>query len=43
MQEPVRQDLIDRVRTEIESGSYETEARFDRAITRMLGDLDLPR
>ena len=40
MQDPVRQDLIDRVRSEIESGTYETEARIDGAIDRLLSDLD---
>jgi len=40
MQDPVRQDLIDRVRSEIESGTYETEARLDGAIDRLLGDPD---
>ena len=40
MQDPVRQDLIDRVRSEIESGTYETEARLDGAIDRLLSDLD---
>ncbi len=38
-QEPVRQELIDRVRTEIESGSYETDRRVDGAIDRILEDL----
>lgn len=38
-QEPVRQDLIDRVRAEIESGSYETDSRVDGAIDRIMEDL----
>ena len=39
LQDPVRQDLIDSVRAEIESGTYETEARLDGAVDRLLGDL----
>ena len=37
-QEPVRQELIDRVRAEIESGSYETDHRIDGAIDRIMED-----
>jgi negative regulator of flagellin synthesis FlgM len=35
----VRQDLIDRVRAEIEAGTYETDERLDTAIDRLLDDL----
>ncbi|MDQ7013138.1 MAG: flagellar biosynthesis anti-sigma factor FlgM [Planctomycetota bacterium] len=38
-QEPVRQDLIDRVRAEIDSGSFETDRRVDGAIDRIMEDL----
>ena len=35
----VRQDLIDRVRSEIEAGTYETDEKVDVAINRLLEDL----
>jgi anti-sigma28 factor (negative regulator of flagellin synthesis) len=37
--EPVRQDLIDRVRSEIESGSYETPEKIDGAVDGLLREL----
>ena len=37
---PVRQDLIDRVRAEIEAGSYLTPDRLDAAIETMLDSVD---
>lgn len=42
-QDPVRQDLIDRVRAEIEAGTYETAERLDGAVDRLLSELDQPR
>lgn len=39
-EQPVRQDLIDRVRSEIEAGRYETPERIDAAVTNMLRDID---
>lgn len=41
LQDPVRQDLIDRVRAEIESGTYETEEKLDGAVSGLLSDLDI--
>ena len=35
----VRQDLIDRVRAEIDAGTYETSERIDAAIDRLPEDL----
>jgi negative regulator of flagellin synthesis FlgM len=37
---PVRQDLIDRVRAEIEAGVYDTPERLDRAVDRLLAEID---
>jgi len=37
---PVRQDLIDRVRGEIEAGTYDTPERLDAAIDRILREVD---
>jgi anti-sigma28 factor (negative regulator of flagellin synthesis) len=36
---PVRQELIDRVRAEIETGNYETPERIDGAIDNILREL----
>lgn len=38
--EPVRQDLVDRVKGEIENGTYESDDKLDLAAERLLGDLD---
>ncbi|MCC7387740.1 MAG: hypothetical protein IT431_03130 [Phycisphaerales bacterium] len=38
--EPVRQDLIDRVRSEIEAGTYETPEKLDGAAEGLLRDLE---
>lgn len=35
---PVRQELVDRVREEIERGSYDTQEKLDAAIDEMLRD-----
>jgi anti-sigma28 factor (negative regulator of flagellin synthesis) len=35
----IRQDLVDRVRSEIESGSYNAEAKIDTVIERLAEDL----
>lgn len=37
---PVRQDLINRIRTQIAEGTYETPEKLDQAIDEMLSDLD---
>lgn len=37
--EPVRQDLIDKVRAEIEAGSYETPDKIDAAVENLLEEL----
>lgn len=39
--EPVRQDLVDRVRDQIERGEYITPERIDGAIDNLLGEIDL--
>ncbi len=39
--EPVRQDLVDRVKSEIENGTYESDDKLDLAAQRLLGDLDV--
>ena len=36
---PIRQDLVDRVRSQIEAGTYDTPARVDGAINNMLNAL----
>jgi len=36
---PVREDLVNRVRGEIEAGRYETEAKLDQALEEMGEDL----
>jgi negative regulator of flagellin synthesis FlgM len=38
---PVRQDLIDQVKREIENGTYDTPGRLDGAIDHLADDLDL--
>lgn len=37
---PIRQDLVDRVRSQIEAGTYVTPARIDDAITNILRELE---
>lgn len=37
--EPVRQDLIDRVRAEIEAGTYETPDKIEGAVENLLDEL----
>src|SRR6185436_9194345 len=36
----VRQDLVDRVKREIEDGGYDTPERMDSALNSMIDDLD---
>ncbi len=36
---PVRQDLIDQVRSQVEAGTYETPQKLDAAIEAMFEDL----
>ncbi len=36
----IRQELVDRVRAEIEAGTYETPERIDQTIEAMLGELE---
>lgn len=38
---PVRQDLIDQAKREIENGTYDTPGRMDGAIDHLADDLDL--
>jgi anti-sigma28 factor (negative regulator of flagellin synthesis) len=38
---PVRQDLVDRVRAEIEAGNYDTADKLEIATERLLGELDI--
>ena len=35
----VRAELVERVRAEIAAGTYETDAKFDAAIDRLIDDL----
>lgn len=35
---PVREDLIERVRGEIANGTYDTDEKFDKAFEEMLSD-----
>lgn len=37
---PVRSDLVDTVRQQVEDGTYETDAKIDGAIEEILKDLD---
>lgn len=37
----IRQDLVDRVRREIEAGSYDTPDKVEGAITNLVDDLDV--
>lgn len=37
---PVRQDLIDQVRSQVEAGTYETPQKLDAAIEAMFDDLN---
>ena len=39
-EEPVRQDLIDRVRAEIEAGRYDTPDKVAAAVDNLLRDLE---
>lgn len=36
---PVRQDLVNRIRAEIEQGSYETPEKVEAAIDELMGEL----
>ena len=36
---PIRQDLVARVKAEIAAGTYETEAKFDAAVDAAFADL----
>ena len=38
---PIRQDLVSRVRQEIAAGTYDTPEKFELALDKMLGELDL--
>ncbi len=40
LEQPVRQELIDRVRAEIEAGRYDTPERIDAAVNRLLHEID---
>jgi len=37
---PIRQDLVQRVRNEIASGTYETPAKYLTALSRAIGQID---
>jgi flagellar biosynthesis anti-sigma factor FlgM len=37
--EPVREDLVSRIRSQIESGTYESDAKLDAAIDALVDDL----
>lgn len=37
---PVRQDVVDRVRSEIANGTYEAPEKVEKAIAEILGDLN---
>jgi anti-sigma28 factor (negative regulator of flagellin synthesis) len=39
--QPVRQELVDRVKAEIAGGTYETADKLDLAADRLLRDLDV--
>jgi len=36
---PIRQDLVSRIRAELQAGTYDTTERLDRAIDGLAGDL----
>ncbi len=36
---PIRQELVDRVKAEIDAGTYETEDKLDAALEELLSDL----
>ena len=38
---PIRQHLVNRVRQEIAAGTYDTPEKFEKALDKMLGELDL--
>ena len=35
---PIRQELVDRVRAEIDAGTYDTDAKLDAALEELLSD-----
>lgn len=37
---PVRKDLVQRIKEEIEAGEYNTEEKFDTAIERLMLDIE---
>jgi hypothetical protein len=37
---PIRQELVDRIRLEIEAGTYDTEEKWEAALDRLLERLD---
>jgi len=37
---PIRQSLVDRVRAEIEAGTYDTDKKLDAAIDALLGEAE---
>lgn len=37
---PVRQDLVERVRSEIDAGAYETADKIDQAVEAVIRELD---
>jgi negative regulator of flagellin synthesis FlgM len=39
-QNPIREDLVSRVRNELAQGTYETDAKVDQAIDELQADLD---
>ncbi|MBL8764129.1 MAG: flagellar biosynthesis anti-sigma factor FlgM [Phycisphaerae bacterium] len=39
---PIREDLVSRVRSEIEAGTYLTDDKLDAAVNRLLGSLPSP-
>lgn len=39
--DPIRRDLVDRVRSEIAAGTYDTPERFEAAIAKLFLNLDL--
>lgn len=39
---PIRQDLVQRVRSEISAGTYDTPDKYLTALSRALGQIDTP-
>lgn len=37
---PIRQELVNRVRAEIEAGTYDIESKLDKAVTELAKDLN---